>query len=496
MYVRQKRLIYDLYFGFVSFILAYVFFYLTTHRRPQLTIVLAVGLIIAGYMFYLILRKAKWSLYLLFICLPFYPFIRIQLLRFEIVGETVMFFISRWTELIIVMAMFGRKWGNIRRIFYSAPLLDFLTITFILYGLGHLVYAVTHDQWMMGLWGMKEDFLFYIYYFLVRFIPLGKEDVRNFLKISAVIAAGIALFGVIQSQFFGENLLVQLGYAVELKGTAIKYLTHVHQRGDIQGQGGFIRAISILQDPLSLAAYLMVFALMLQPFYFFPHEKSQRWWKTLQYFLILAGLFFTTTRSAWIGTAVGTFFIAWRTKRILFTACVLSLFGAIALIALFMLPGGLEFFFGTFKLEEGSALAHYSKYGWHFWNMIAHPMGMGLGMAGRIATQFGAQIMGGFHTECWYLQIGNEMGIFAFVVYILITLETLRKLFVVAHKLEDTFLKNVATGIFAAYLGLAIFGIFLNVWTCHLVPVFMHIFVGIALFHFPTLDQSYKRIAP
>jgi len=234
----------------------------------------------------------------------------------------------------------------------------------------------------------------------------------------------------------------------------------------------------------------MIFALILQPFYFFPRQGRQWFWKMLQYVLILAGLFFTTTRSGWIGAAVGTLVVALRTKRFFFTTSVLSLFGAVALFVLFMMPGGKDFFIGSFTKTEDSAMAHYSKYGWHFKNMLSHPMGMGLGMAGRIANQFAAQTRGGFVTECWYLQIGNEMGIVAFFLFILITLETLRKLFMVSMRLKDPFLKDVTTGIFAAYLGLALFGIFLNVWSCHIIPVFMHLLVGFALFHFPSLDQD------
>ncbi len=480
----------DLAFWLPTIAAAYLFFYLITHKRPQLTLVVALAVVVGGWLFYLILKEAKWALYVIFLVFPFYPFIRVQLLRFEVVGETVMFLISRWTEVVLLMALLGRTWGGIKRIFYSAPLLDFLTTAFILYGLGHLVYAVHQGNWMMGLWGMKEDFLFYLYYFLVRFIPLHSSDLKRFLAISAPIAAAIALFGIIQSQFFGEDFLLTLGYGIELKGTGITYLTHVHQRGDIHGTGGFIRAISILQDPLSLAAYLMMFSLILQPFYFVPARQSNWVWKTVVYFTIIAGIFFTTTRSAWLGTALGAFLVAWKTRRLIISLGIFALLGIVGVLVLFMLPGGKDFFLGTFTLQEGSAFAHYSKYAWHFGSMLQHPMGMGLGMAGRIATQFGAQAMGGYHTECWYLQIGSEMGIPAFVLYILIVIETLRKLYILTHTLRDTFLRSLAIGIFAAYASLAVFGIFLNVWTCHLVPVFMHLFVGIALFHFPTLDQQ------
>ena len=47
----------------------------------------------------------------------------------------------------------------------------------------------------------------------------------------------------------------------------------------------------------------------------------------------------------------------------------------------------------------------------------------------------------------------------------------------------------VVTGIVGGIIG-SIFGVFLNVWSCHVIPIFMHLFVGMALFHFPHLDTK------
>ena len=85
------------------------------------------------------------------------------------------------------------------------------------------------------------------------------------------------------------------------------------------------------------------------------------------------------------------------------------------------------------------------------------------------------------------------MGFLGFFLYIAIVLETLRALFVLGSRLRDPFLKDFAHGVFAAYLACSVFGLFLNVWSCHVVPIFMHLFVGMALFHFPHLDADYER---
>lgn len=482
-------------FGLFSFLLAYVFFYLTTHKRPQLTLSLAVGLILFGIAAALLLRRSKYGLYMIFLALPFYPFLRIQILRYQIVGQVVMFGVSRWSELLMVLALFGRKLGGIRRLLYSAPLLDFLILSYVLLGLAYFARAVNDGQWMMGMWGLKEQFLFFLYYALVRFIPFGKEDMKRFLVISAVIAAGIAAFGCIQAQFFGIDFLKSLGYGLQVRGTGITYIDPNYER-HLPGGLSFVRAISILQDALSLGAYLMLFLLVLQPFYFLPDAGRHRARKHLLYLILLLGLFYTTTRSAWVGAAVGTLFLAWRRKKLLLTAGVFILLGVGFFLLLLNLPGGIEFLVHSlFTGHESSAVQHMSMYGWQFQVMLDNPLGLGLGTTGRIGLRFGGPLQGGFNTECWYLQVGTQMGFAGLCLYLAIVLEVLRKLFLLGTRLRDPFLRDLANGIFAAYLGCAVFGVFLNVWSCHLIPIFMHLFVGMALFHFPYWDTPAAEAA-
>jgi hypothetical protein len=489
--IHRKRWIREISFGLLSILLAYLFFYLTTHKRPPLTFSFAVGLILFGLITNMILKQGKAALLLIFTLLPFYPFIRIQFLRFQVVGQLVMFVLSRWTEGLMILAMFGRKIGGIRRIFYSAVLLDLLTLLYLTLVLVYFGRAAVAGKWMMGMWGIKEQVLFYLYYFLVRFIPFGKEDVKKYLALSAWIATGIAAFGCIQAQFFGMGFLETLGYGVdEFEDWGYTYVDPNYQRV-LPGGFTFVRAISILQDALSLGLYLMVMLLVLQPFYLFPEERRFRIVKQIQYFILLLALVYTTTRSAWIGMAVGTLALAWRRKRFLVTMSIFFVLGLILLGLMTSVPAGRAFLFHSlFSGRESSFVVHMSTYGWQFQKMLDNPLGIGLGMTGRIGSRFGSTLLGGFNTECWYLQVGTQLGFPGFCLYIGIVLETLRRLLVIGARLKDPFLKDAAHAIFAAYLASAIFGIFLNVWSCHATPILIHLLVGMAVFHFPHLDED------
>ncbi len=490
--INREKWLRELSFGLLSFVIAYFFFSLTTQKRAELTLSLAVGLIILCVTTYLVWKQGKWAILLILAVLPFYPFLRIQLLRFEIVGYTAMFVLSRWSEVLMVLAMFGRKIGGIRRIFYSAPLLDILIVSYILLGVCYFGQAVGRGKWMMGLWGFKEQFVFFVYYFLVRYIPFGRDDLKRFLVITALIGAAIAAFGCIQAQFFGMDFLMTLGYGVELQEAGLSVIDPNYQRR-LPGGIAFVRAISILQDALSLGSYLMILLLILQPFYLFPSERQHRWWKRAQYLPLLAGLLYTTTRSAWIGMAVGTLALAWRRKKLLATTSAFLFIGLLLLLLLLSMPGGREFLLSTFLGQEMSVSAHAKTYGWQMQVILDNPMGIGLGMTGRVGNRFAAAAIGGFSTECWYIQVGTQMGLLGFFLYIAIVLETLRCLFVLGSRLRDPFFKDFTHGLFAAYLACAVFGLFLNIWSCHLVPVFMHLFVGMALFHLPHLDADYER---
>ena len=494
LHINKEKWLREISFALLSFVIAYAFFYLTTHKRPPLTLSVAVGLIIVCATTYLVWKQSKWALLIIFTVLPFYPFLRIQLLRFEIVGHLVMFMMSRWTEALMILALFGRKIGGVRRIFYSAPLLDLLILSYILLGLCYFGQAVGRGNWMMGMWGLKEQFVFFLYYLLVRYIPFGKEDLKKILAITALIGAAIAAFGCIQAQFFGMDFLKILGYGVEIQGGGFSYIDPNYQR-HLPGGITFVRAISIMQDALSLGAYLMILLIILQPFYLFPSEKGGHgWWRSIQYLLLLTALVYTTTRSAWIGMAFGTLALAWRRKKLLATASVFVFIGFFLLLLFLSFPGGKEFLHGTFLGKEASVAAHMNTYGWQLQTIVDNPMGIGLGMTGRVGNRFYANVTGGFNTECWYIQVGTQMGLLGFFLYIAIVLETLRSLFVLGSRLRDPFLKDLTNGIFAAYLACSVFGLFLNVWSCHVVPILMHLFVGMALFHFPHLDADYERL--
>jgi len=196
MYVNREKWVREFWFFLFSLFLALFFLYLTTHKRPPLTLSVAAGFVLLGFVTQLLMKKAKWSIYLIFVFLPFFPFLRIQMLRFQIVGHLVMFVVSRWSEFLMVLALVGRKMGGIRRIFYSAPLLDLLIFAYILLGVCYLVHAMQVGKTFMALWGFKDHFLFFIYYLLVRFIPFDKEDLQKLLTISAVIAAAISVMRV------------------------------------------------------------------------------------------------------------------------------------------------------------------------------------------------------------------------------------------------------------------------------------------------------------
>ena len=358
LHIHKEKWLREISYGLLSFVIAYAFFYLTTHKRPPLTLSVAVGLIIVCVTTYLVWKQSKWALLIIFTVLPFYPFLRIQLLRFAIVGHLVMFVMSRWTEVLMVLALFGRKMGGIRRIFYSAPLLDLLIASYILLGLCYFGQAVGRGKLMMGMWGFKEQFVFFIYYLLVRYIPFGKEDLKKILVISALIGAAIAAFGCIQAQFFGMDLLKKLGYGFEIQEGGFSYIDPNYQR-HLPGGITFVRAISIMQDALSLGSYLMILLLILQPFYLFPSQEGNRWWRRIQYLLLLMGLLYTTTRSAWIGMAIGTLALAWRRKKLLATISIFVFIGGFLLLLFLSLPGGKEFLMGTFLGKEGSVAAHY-----------------------------------------------------------------------------------------------------------------------------------------
>ena len=102
---------------------------------------------------------------------------------------------------------------------------------------------------------------------------------------------------------------------------------------------------------------------------------------------LATGLYFTFTRSAWIGAGAGVAFVLVTQIRRRETV-PFALAGLFGVAAILLATGGLEFLRVTFSFSEPSSRNHLRE----LWDgtkyMLAHPLGIGIGKVGRAFLRF------------------------------------------------------------------------------------------------------------
>jgi hypothetical protein len=119
--------------------------------------------------------------------------------------------------------------------------------------------------------------------------------------------------------------------------------------------------------------------------------------------LLVVGMASSVVRGAWLGLAVGLIYLGWRRYR------VLLLIIPVAVVALLYLPGSL-----SSAALSGSSLAERGS-GWqaNAQQIVAHPLGAGIGATGAAAAKVAALQGGGttYQPDNYYFKTVYELGV-------------------------------------------------------------------------------------
>lgn len=337
--------------------------------------------------------------------------------------------------------------------------------------------------------GFKYDFLPLTAFFLLRRVPWS----RNFLVAAArviVMVGGVAALFGIATLFVPLAFFTSIGYSdlhsLYLPKAAIASFQYL--------EGTDIRRIqSFMSGPNQFGLWLLLpFAANLM--LLFKSIRERRHADTVLYVigaaLVIAALFFTYSRSAWIGAvlillASGALLLRHTIESVFHRSLVLTGVGVIAGIAIVI---GVNFF-PQILVRAQSLKGHLEKPLEAIQTMRTHPFGLGLGTAGPASNRLsdtcvfldlGADytwaknhkdlcvFIGGIRklpagkacecpllTENWYLQWGVEMGYAGLILSLAIILLALW--FGLKIPLTDIRIIPVL-----ALLGVAVGGIFLH----------------------------------
>ncbi len=440
---------------------------------------------------------------LLLALLPFHAFL-VTVLTQAIAGPShaPVAVLAIWKEavLVVILAIAFAELTKKR----TMPVAD--TFDCIILGLVFVALAlrITNDQSLtMFAFGFKYDL-----FPLVAFLLLRRVDWSDWCKTllpKMMIAVGciVAAYGII-AEFLPLRFFVWLGYS-DLHSL---YVANGPLAAFQELEGGMLRrAQSFMSGPNQLGLWLLIpLGLLLDQY----NSKKMFTGKLVAIgTLLLVALVLSFSRAAWIAAAVMMIVPFVRSTNVLHRKKLyIAILGFLACFGI-----AVALMFPSVFLRFQSSSDHIRKPVEAIRLMMDHPLGLGLGTAGPVSNRFsdtcvklpkeadwswakdrqdlcvfvdGTQVQPQSRTcacplltENWYLQIGVELGVIGFVLYLTLTLLILKRLW-----------KSKDSSVLLSFLGLSIAALFLHAFEDSAVSYTLWVMLASA---FATLDPCQPK---
>ncbi|MBR4030868.1 MAG: O-antigen ligase family protein, partial [Clostridia bacterium] len=197
--------------------------------------------------------------------------------------------------------------------------------------------------------------------------------------------------------------------------------------------------------------------------------------------LALSGLcmILTYSRGCWIGIALAVALFLF-----IYSKKVFLLFAVLGVVGLFFLPESVM----TRLLSIGNLADSSTSYRVYIWqgtmNMLKDfwvtGIGVGTSAFNHVYPIYAFGAISAPHPHNLYLLLLSEMGILGLLVFVVLMIMMLKKLFVTANKSKDKTISAYSAALFSALVGFLVQGIFDNVWYNYRVFLLFWIIVGLS----------------
>ena len=409
-------------------------------------------------------------------------------------GHAPLTTLALWKEIVLfaILGMAAVEWTQ-QKEKHRKIRLDRLDICIlILLGLSVFVTALTHGDWRLYLFGFKYDFVPLIVFLILRRVPWSEWFSNTAITVIVALGGVVALYGL-ATLALPMSFFRALGYSdlhsLYLPGSPLAAFQQV-------GGAGIRRIQSTFSGPNQLGLWLILpwsFCIvrffsnwfrvehpLLHPG---PEDEERRMCGFYGSFLIIIGLaiLFTFSRTAWLAAlVVAVIFIVKTMPERRVGKHLLRLFGVgVMLLILVTIVAP------TTVVRLTSSRDHIIKPLIAMNSIAQHQFGQGLGTAGPASNRVsdpcvfleegsdaswaadrpslcvfvgsnqvqppGRACNCPYVTENWYLQMGVEMGVIGFAVYLALIIFILLRL------------ASFST-IFLPFLGISIAGLLLHAW--------------------------------
>lgn len=383
------------------------------------------ALVFVGAVAVLSLARPKWAIWLVLLLFAVHPLLaRVASANFGVTGNALVIAFA-WKEVAlgcVLLVAVVRIASDYRHGWRPKPMLSVLDLMAV----GLIVLVVFGVAGRRDAMAVNEARLLLFPVGVYAALRLSPLDTASYFRAATVVAAGIAVFGILQSTFLGW------GWVTTYWGTPNVPAPATFMATNVVGP----RAAATYTSPNELGFALIVFSLMAAALIITRPERTR--WVVLPLIAILVGLAMSFSRSAVASAALCISLVAvvgvWRfapDRRRVAILLAAAIIPAAALSGwVYVSRGGVSQLAATFiwlssgagggddatstspgapPATDPSALGHITSIG-DGWALVnAHPFGLGLG-------RVGARVVPGTNDkpqmifESWYLTMGVMLG--------------------------------------------------------------------------------------
>ncbi len=393
------------------------------------------------------------------ILLPFHALLTVWLS--SLVGHYTL--LRLWKEILLVVAglitliLLARD-KLMRQALYASPRLFWSVIIYLalMLALGLTAYAHHNVSGKALAYGLLEDSRYLLFLGLCLAIATRDKWLKKvwpYLVLGP--AAVVILFGLLQAFVLPYNFLAHLGYG---SSTIPAYAT-------VNSSLHFIRVQSTLRGANPLGAYLILVLAVIAVELKLVRSNFHKLALGLMGLASLVVLYFTYSRSAWLGAGVALAAIAIslvqsaRLRQGLVAGglgVVLIAAGGVLLLRHNNRFENIVFHTSPHSVPTTSDQNHQTALEQGLHDLIKHPLGLGPGTAGpaSVYNRYG----GANIAENYFVQIGQEIGWLGLALFILINI-------IVGFSLWQNSADPLALALWTSLIGISIVGMLSHVWS-------------------------------
>lgn len=381
-------------------------------------------------------------------------------------------FTKVFKDIVLIIGFFLVLLASIKQIWLRQLLKEKIVWLIASYCALNIVYAILkktdQDAEILGIVYGTRFFIFFLYGMLLAQLYDAKKLLKQAITVVMVVALIVLLFGVVQYILLPNDALTHVGYQ---RSTGVLPAFFIDDKPDLE------RVMSTLRDPNSFGSYIIIVGIL--AFAVLGIKQKKQYIKlpkisvrninlvaTCFHILVLLCLWFTFSRSAWIGflAATGVYIVLGKNIIRQYISKKVLIVGSFLLLALAtsLYSSRNTYFMQNVILhkDNSTVLEDPNQLRVRFWQesldyIKQNPLGYGPGTAGLASIRNNVQ--GTVLTENYYLQILHELGVIGLALFLTIGL-------LVANKLFDKRNNTIALALLASFTGLAITNFLVHIW--------------------------------